>query len=264
MATVLQQATMQYTRHIGIDYSGAQTPTSRLKALQVFEVQEASAASKVVTPAQGARNWSRLEVAQYCLTVIEQGEPVIIGIDHGFSFPLSYMERYGIDTWDRFLDDFMRHWPTADPHTYVDFVREHNPRSGDSSELRLCERWTAGVKSVFHFDVQGSVAKSTHAGLPWLLWLRQMPGSRERVHFWPFDGFEVPLGKSVVAEVFPSLFRRRYPKQERTVDEHDAWSIATWLCEMDRRGALLHYFSPPLTLPEHRQALLEGWILGVC
>lgn len=26
-----------------------------------------------------------------------------------------------------------------------------------------------GSKSVFHFDVQGSVAKSTHAGLPWLL-----------------------------------------------------------------------------------------------
>jgi hypothetical protein len=130
--------------------------------------------------------------------------------------------------------------------------------------LRLCEQWTAGVKSVFQFDVQGSVAKSTHAGLPWLLWLRQMPGSRQRLHFWPFDGFAVPPGKSVIAEVFPSLFRRRYPKAGRSADEHDAWSIATWLYEMDRRGVLEHYFKPPLTLAEQRQAALEGWILGVC
>jgi hypothetical protein len=38
-----------------------------------------------------------------------------IGIDHAFSFPMSYMRRYGIETWDQFLDDFMRHWPTAEP-----------------------------------------------------------------------------------------------------------------------------------------------------
>lgn len=41
-----------------------------------------------------------------------------IGIDHAFSFPMSYMQRFGIETWDQFLDDFMRHWPTADPHEY--------------------------------------------------------------------------------------------------------------------------------------------------
>lgn len=29
------------------------------------------------------------------------------------------------------------------------------------------------AKSVFHFDVQGSVAKSTHAGIPWLRYIRQ-------------------------------------------------------------------------------------------
>ena len=37
------------------------------------------------------------------------------------------------------------------------------------------------AKSVFHFDVQVSVAKSTHAGLPWLRYLRQQLGGR--VHF---------------------------------------------------------------------------------
>jgi hypothetical protein len=255
---------MRFTRHIGIDYSGAQSPESRLKALQVYEARDGNTPRKVSTPAEGAKNWSRLEVAQYCAAAIETGEPVIIGIDHAFSFPLTYMRRFGIETWDRFLDDFMRHWPTADPHTYVEFVRDGNPRTGASDELRLCEQWTASAKSVFQFDVQGSVAKSTHAGLPWLLWLREMQLTRGRVHFWPFDGFEVPAGKSVVAEVYPSLFRRRYPKERRTADEHDAWSVAAWLAEMDRRGTLEYYLRPPLSLPESRIARLEGWILGVC
>ena len=254
---------LRFARYIGIDYSGAQTPESRLKALQVYEATQDGEPVKVSTQSEGAKNWSRLEIAQYCRRVLESGETVIIGIDHGFSFPLSYMQRYGISSWDQFLDDFMRHWPTADPHTYVDFVRDDNPRTGDSSELRLCEQWTATAKSVFLFDVQGSVAKSTHAGLPWLLWLREMQGGRSRVHFWPFDGFGVPEGKPVIVEAYPALYKRRFPKDDRTSDEHDAWSVAAWLQETDRRDTLEQYFEPSLTLPERKRVELEGWILGV-
>jgi len=254
---------MKFQRYIGIDYSGAQTPESRLKALQVYDAARDGGPEKVSTPAEGTKNWSRLEIAQYCHKVLESGETVIIGIDHGFSFPINYMQRYGLSSWDAFLQDFMRHWPTADPHTYVDFVRGDNPRTGDASALRLCEQWTATAKSVFLFDVQGSVAKSTHAGLPWLLWLRESPALRGKVHFWPFDGFEMPEGKSVIAEVYPALYKRRFPKEDRTPDEHDAWSIAAWLREADRRGILNNYFVPPLTLPERKQAELEGWMLGV-
>jgi hypothetical protein len=255
---------MRFTRHIGIDYSGAQTAESRLKGLQVYQSRNAGAPERISTPTEGAKNWTRFEVAQHCAAVVESGEPVIIGIDHAFSFPMSYMRRYGIETWDQFLDDFMRHWPTADPHTYVEFHREGNARTGEASELRLCEQWTAGPKSVFQFDVQGQVATSTHAGLPWVLWLRMMFEAKLSIHFWPFDGFEVPDGRSVVAEVYPSLFRRRYPKEERTPDEHDAYCVAAWLAEMDRRGTLDYYFKPPLGLPELRKSRLEGWILGVC
>jgi hypothetical protein len=32
--------------------------------------------------------------------------------------------------------------------------------------------------AVFHFDVQGSVAKSTHARIPWLRFIRQRLGLR--------------------------------------------------------------------------------------
>jgi hypothetical protein len=39
--------------------------------------------------------------------------PTLVGIDHGFSFPLRYFEAHGLKPdWSAFLDDFQRHWPT--------------------------------------------------------------------------------------------------------------------------------------------------------
>ena len=70
-----------------------------------------------------------------------------------------------------------------------------------------------GAKSVFHFDVQGSVAKSTHSGLPWLRYIRMRTGGR--VHFWPFDGWRIPLGRSAVVEVYPALWNRTFPQEGR-------------------------------------------------
>jgi hypothetical protein len=70
-------------------------------------------------------------------------------------------------------------------------------------------------------------------------------------------------GKSVISEVYPSIFRNRYGKEGRTPDEHDAYAVARWLSESDARGALDRYFSPPLTIEERRVAELEGWMLGV-
>jgi hypothetical protein len=52
-------------------------------------------------------------------------------------------------------------------------------RTGNTRWRRMTEQRAGLAKSVlFHFDVQGSVAKSTHAGIPWLLYLRRQLGSR--------------------------------------------------------------------------------------
>ncbi|MCA9027984.1 MAG: hypothetical protein KDA86_22430 [Planctomycetaceae bacterium] len=83
------------------------------------------------------------------------------------------------------------------------------------------------------------------------------------VHFWPFDGWEVPEGKSVVAEVYPSIFSKRYPRSGRTADQQDAYCVARWLSEAEQRGILSRYFDPPLTDEERSIADLEGWILGI-
>jgi len=141
-------------------------------------------------------------------------------------------------------------------------VRDRRPpRTGRSNEFRLCEKWTSSAKSVFKFDVQGQVAKSTHAGIPWLWHTRREVG--DRVHFWPFDGWDIPEGVSVIAEVYPSILRSRYSKQDRTQDQHDAYSVARWLKDICEGGHLGRYLDPPLADDEREIAELEGWILGI-
>ena len=132
---------------------------------------------------------------------------------------------------------------------------------GDTGWLRLTERWTATAKSIFLFDVQGSVAKSTFAGLPWLLYLRNK--YKRPIHFWPFDGWEIPDGKSAVVEVYPSLWTKRFPKDGRDGDEQAAYAVAAWLQRADQSGSLGSFLNPPLTAEELGIARIEGWILGV-
>ena len=259
----------RFSRYVGIDYSGAKAPDDRLSGLQLFEAEQGGEAVRIHPPEsqpKRASRWSRRALFDWLSGQLKHGPPMIVGIDHGFSFPRSYFQRYGLRSWNAFLNDFVAHWPTDQEGITVESVRKRQTgrsiRTGEPSELRLTEKWTTSAKSVFQFDVQGQVAKSTHAGLPWLRRLRAT--CRPHVHFWPFDGWEIPENKSVIAEIFPSLFRKRYARDGRTVDQQDAYSVSRWLAEMDARGELSRFLSPPLSRTEKNIALLEGWVLGVC
>jgi hypothetical protein len=150
----------------------------------------------------------------------------------------------------------------------VDFVRDDFERTGvgrmGSPRWRRIAEIRCRAKSVFHFDVPGSVAKSTHAGLPWLLHLRRALGPR--LHFWPFDGWEIAAGRSAIAEAYPSLWKHTYPEQGRTPDQHDAYTVATWLRDADQQDhgrRLRAAMRPALSDSERAQAEVEGWIIGV-
>ena len=241
---------MRWRRYVGIDYSGAGKPTQRLPGLQLY------ADGERVAP-EGGGNWSRAALAERLVAWLGEGEPMIIGIDHALGFPESYLERHRLADWPAFLEQFVRHWPTDREPVAEVRRRVASPKS----ELRLTDRFTTGAKSVFQFDVQGSVATSTHAGLPWIGRLRAAAGSR--LHCWPFDGWQPQPGVSLLAEVFPSLLRQRYPRDDRTVDQQDAYAVSRWLGEMERRGELDRFLEPPLDRRERAQARREGWILGV-
>ncbi|MFN7011657.1 MAG: hypothetical protein ACK4PN_16645 [Allorhizobium sp.] len=257
----------QFRRHIGIDYSGAETPTSSLKGLRVYMALGGEPPVEVLPPPSNKKYWTRRGLAEWLVATLRDDVPTIVGIDHAFSFPLRYFETHGLlPDWPKFLEDFQRHWPTDDDHAYVDFVRygalgNGAARSGNAKWRRLTEERARGAKSVFHFGVQGSVAKSTHSGIPWLLFIRKQLG--EQAHFWPFDGWAIPAGRSAIVEVYPALWSREFAMGDRTGDQHDAYSIAAKLSQADLDRTLEQMLEPRLSEKERVVVGVEGWILGV-
>lgn len=256
-----------FDHYIGIDYSGAQTPTSSLSGLRVYASTPADRATEVRPPPSPRKHWTRRGIAEWLVARLSEGVTTLVGIDHAFSFPLQYFDRHGLSrSWPTFLDDFHEHWPTDRDHVYVDFVRNGilgngAARTGETRWRRITEQRARTAKSVFLFDVQGSVAKSTHSGLPWLRYIRNQLG--DGVHIWPFDGWEIPDGRSVIAEVYPALWNRSFPRGDRTQDQHDAYAVAEWMRRTNMDGLLRQYFKPPAQPTDREVAEFEGWIFGV-
>lgn len=253
-----------FARYVGIDYSGARSAADGLPGLRVYLAETGSKAREVM-PAHG-KYFSRRGIHDWLLERLAEPMATLVGVDHSFSFPLAYFEAHGLPRdWDAFLDDFERHWPTADAGVTVESVRRGKfgdglARGGSARARRVCEI-SAGAKSVFHFDVPGSVAKSTHGGLPWLRRLRRHLGSS--LHIWPFDGWDVPRGRSAILEAYPALYSGEFPREDRTGDQHDAYSVASWLARADQQGELQAALRPALSPTVAKVAAVEGWILGV-
>jgi hypothetical protein len=230
-------ARRHFDHYVGIDYSGAQTPTASLPGLRVYQATHIQSPTDVLPPASPRKYWTRRGIAEWLVEQLLQGRLLIVGIDHAFSFPLPYFKKHRLALeWPAFLEDFQRHWPTDRDHMYVDFIRD-------------------GV----HGD--GAIAKSTHAGLPWLRFIREK--TEGRVHFWPFDGWTVPSGRSAIVEVYPRLWNRMFQTADLSRDQHDAYCIAAWLRRADPDGTLASALEPELDQADRAAAEIEGWILGV-
>ncbi len=256
-----------FDSYIGIHYAGAETSSSRLKSLAVYRADGSGEPEKVITPDAypfGPQNWSRKGIAEW---VIEQttAEPVIVGLGHCFSLPKTWFDLQTLPDWSEMLRHFPLWWPTHKPNMYVCFTLDREdsvPPGGTPDQLRITETRMPGAKGIFRFVGHGAMGQISWAGIPWLAHIREKVG--DRVHFWPFDGWSPPEGKSVIAEVSPFMFSRSYPKERRSPQEHDAYSVARWMSEMDRTDRLETYFHPHLTDEERRIAeTIEGWVLGV-
>ena len=255
-----------FHRYIGIDYSGAATPSSLLTGLTVFVADRDSEPQQQSSPDSRSRKWGRQTLASWLRERLLEDVPTVVGIDHAFSYPLAALDEAGLGSWDEFLEWFEGRWPTWDVPVKACLEPNLEMLGRYKATLRLTDTWAPTAMPLCSgWEAQGpNVFFSTHAGIPWLRWLRQETAGR--VHFWPFDGFEVPAGRSVVAEVYPRVFRRRYPPPPPpplNPDERDAWLVCRWLKDRDEKGCLALYFQPPLDDAEARQARVEGWILGV-
>jgi hypothetical protein len=255
-----------FKRYIGIDYSGAETAESSLKGIRVYQADNTNSPVEVHPLKGRLKYWTRRGLAEWLITILSEDVPTMVGIDHSFSFPLRYFDAHLLEhDWSYFLDDFQKHWPTDAKFTCVDFIRNGSKgngkaRTGNARWRRIAEM-RAGAKSVFHFDVPGSVAKSTHAGIPWLRYIRKSIG--DKIHFWPFEGWELHKNRSAVFEVYPSMWKNDNPKEGRTPDQHDAYVAAAWMKKVDNNGSLRKFLKPNLLPEEYHVVLVEGWILGV-
>jgi len=81
-----------FSRYIGIDYSGAETPESSLNGPRVYCAVGESEAKEVAPPPSPRKHWTRRGVARWLAERLAKDAPTIVGIDHGFTFPLRYFE----------------------------------------------------------------------------------------------------------------------------------------------------------------------------
>lgn len=251
-----------FDSYIGIDYSGQGSPIKQYPEIQVFEARAGA------EPTRSQNKWSRKQVFDFLAGRLKQQQNgaanrMIIGIDHGFSFPESYFLDHDLSSWDDFLEHVDGVWGHSKNRELFTAETRKSFSYPDPTELRLTEKFTSSAKSVFNF--QGiTVAFSTHTGIPWLYELRK--DFRDVLHFWPYDGLVPSDGKSVIAEVYPSLFYHRYsyPNYLQRRDAKDAYAAALWLQEQDVYDKLKMYLRlPTLKTQEIETAYKEGWILGI-
>ena len=266
-----------FDRYIGIDYSGAQTSRDRLVGLAVYRAIGSTTPEAVNTCTRNKVRWTRRELAHWLVKRLHEKPRTLVGIDHAFSFPLNYFDQYPAvprDNWELFLEDFRKYWPihldgvTVRAQYYRQICRmmERPPgehRFGIGEWFRLTDPRNAS--SVFDFMAGArNVAFSTHAGLPWLRYIRkQLEAANTEAHFWPFDGWCIPKNRSVVVEVYPALWKARFCKGSMNNHQHDAFSVAKWMQETDQHDCLEQYFRPNLDAAQCDRARVEGWILGV-
>ena len=76
-----------FVRYIGIDYSGAKTPSASLTGLRIYLAEGDAAPVEIPPPPSPRKFWTRRGVAEWLVERLAEDAPTLVGIDHGFSFP---------------------------------------------------------------------------------------------------------------------------------------------------------------------------------
>ncbi|MCX7569231.1 hypothetical protein OS242_04600 [Tumebacillus sp. DT12] len=282
---------MTYDYYAFADYSGAKDERQQKKHI-VLAV--ASHRDENVRLVQGLTRESLLEAVQILLAeATANGQRVLLGFDHSYSFPTGFYETVSGSEWTSWeqllsllvqgghglppIGDVPREWAMAanrrigeligidsgGPFWGANFAQLKNPRfPHDATPLRnrrLVEERCPRMKPLYQIGGNGAVGLQALFGIGRLARLRTYCREREiPLFFWPFDGFEPPDHGHVLVEVYPTLFNHGTRS-----DAEDARACAVGLRDRDRAGTLNAYFHPDLTDDERRRASVEGWVIGV-
>ncbi len=262
-----------FQKYIGVDYSGAGDPNRSNPHLAVAIADQVMPVPIIKHQIIDGKiiNWSRKDLYHYLLQeLLTSKERVAIGMDLGFSYPISILKELQLTNWDSFLDWIVEVWDTEN-YSLADCKKNVDYKNSTLKRL-VEEQYTASAKSVVDLDrkqgMQGAVSYSSHTGLPWIYKLRKLKHANQiKLHFWPFDGLEIAEDYHVIFEAYPTLYKKRVicESSEKSLNEHerDAYAIASWVRDRDINQVLSPYLSlETLTPSELSLVKLEGWILG--
>lgn len=104
-----------FQKYIGIDYSGAERPDSRIRGLAVAGASGDGSCHLLICPQyKSDRNlsipdskshlWSRRNIYLWLRDqLLTSSERMIVGLDYGLSYPLTALDRLQLTDWDSFL-----------------------------------------------------------------------------------------------------------------------------------------------------------------
>ena len=287
-----------FDAYIGIDWSGA------VPARGIAMAEASKGVARPVLPP--ARHWRRQEIVEALVGRIDRGERLLIGIDCSLCLPWVPNEGY-LDGRVPHVADLFQLWDlveeaaagapdlsagpvVTDPRFAPSFwVSGPRPAGWNDHPGKLRQAEIAARKgghgqpvSVFHLAAGArQVGKASLAGMRTVRALKRRVGDRLRV--WPAE--TAAAGHSVIAEAFPTLFRRRSgagsakirsaavlnaclaslgcragPCLPAAFDDHlgDALILAAGLFHLSADPAIWH----PSGLPPEL-ARREAWIFGV-
>src|SRR5882757_6500403 len=73
-----------FSRYLGIDYSGAETPISSFKGLRVYAADWKSEPFEIPPPPGPRKYWTRGGIAEWLAGALSEETTTLVGIDHGF------------------------------------------------------------------------------------------------------------------------------------------------------------------------------------
>ncbi len=211
------------------------------------------------------------------------GQRVLFGLDHNFSFPLNFAQQAGFSctSWRDTLYTLpsgetsdIRQWAVQINHFFQQrfgsgifwgpgFPQRRKPdfpfAEAGFSERRLIEQQIPRMQPVFKLGGIGSVGLQSLYGMIQLKTLIAETGNFGiPVHFWPFDGFEIPPNHHVGIEIYPALYNK-YQKR----DLNDAIETARYFRNQSRTGELFQLFK--LNPPQRIARIIEreGWLPGI-
>jgi hypothetical protein len=268
---------MSFDEFIAIDWSGA----VKANGIAIAQCDRGTNAPKLISPP--SRRWTRQTAAAWVLERLSLKRRLLVGFDFAFSMP--FEEQVGFlagrapgiedvfDLWEAveqassashdfgcgaFLDD-----PRYSP---LYWNRRIRPADWIARQRRTevdCGRETSTYpQSVFKAHGPSQVCKASLTGIRVLRHIRERGGAA--VAIWPFE----PMNecKSVMVEIYPTLFRKRAPSGNKKVKTAEVLNAALVSLRSDRVEEIAvltdHDTDALISAAGLRYLVNNGWVAG--